>query len=304
MSEPRRPEDGSTQESSPSWDQPASTGPDSSAASQPASPPYQDPLTGTPTPEPAEVTSEEPAWTPAQPPPVDAPPPQTPAYEPVSTDTTYQPAYTPPADQPPAYPPQFQQPPAYPPAYQQQEQPPYPPQYQQAAYQQPASAWGQSAVVDETRDHAHSLAVALASLFLGFWGLLFTLVGMLFLVGGAGFTDLIRNDPQLEGIDPAQIDQVMGAFGVGAVIMLLIGIPHLLAALGAPFHKGWARWVGVIVSILGILLGVLILSGGSSSTVINDQRVTVSTIGPALFVIVPYGLALLALIFSRRHFRS
>jgi hypothetical protein len=159
-------------------------------------------------------------------------------------------------------------------------------------------------VETEPRDHAHSLGVALASVFLGFWGLLFTLVGILFLVGGGGFTDMIRNDPQLEGIDPAQIDQVMGAFGVGAVIMLLIGIPHLLAAVGAPLHKGWARWMGVIVSVLGILLGVLILSGGSSSTVVSDQRVTVDPIGPALFVMVPYALSLLALIFSRRHFRS
>ncbi len=236
-----------------------------------------------------------------------------PAYEPASSETTYQPAYTPAAPAPaapvtPVY--QQQDQPAYPPQYPQQEQPAYPPQYQQAAYppayQQPASAWGQSAVVAETRDdtHAHSLGVALASLFLGFWGLLFTLVGILFLVGGAGFTELIRNDPQLEGIDPAQIDQVMGVFGVGAVIMLLIGIPHLLAALGAPFHKGWARWLGVTVSILGILLGVLILSGGNSSTVVNDRVVTVSTIGPALFVIVPYVLSLLALILSRRHFRS
>lgn len=271
MSEPRRPEDVSPEGSSPSWDQPATTSADESVSGQPASSePYEEPATTTPTS-------------------------QAPAYETVSTETTYQPAYTPPASSPPAA-----SAPAYPAAAQQPEQPAYPPQYQQ-----PTSAWGQSVVIaEETRDHAHSLGVALASLFLGFWGLLFTLVGILFLVGGAGLTELIRNDPQLTGIDPAQIDQVMGVFGVGAVIMLLIGIPHLLAALGAPLHKGWGRWLGVTVSILGILLGVLILSGGSSSTVVNDQRVTVNTLGPALFVIVPYALSLLALIFSRRHFRS
>jgi len=32
--------------------------------------------------------------------------------------------------------------------------------------------------------------------------------------------------------------------------------------------------------------------------------VTVDPIGPALFVMVPYALSLVALIFSRRHFRS
>jgi hypothetical protein len=267
MSEPRRPED-STEGSSPSWDQPSSTPDDQPASSQPA-------------------------WAPA-PQSGAADPSQQPPYEPVSAETTYQPAYTPPPYSPPAA-----SAPAYPSATQQPEQPAYPPQYQQ-----PASAWGQSSVETEPRDHAHSLGVALASLFLGFWGLLFTLVGILFLVGGEGFTELIRNDPQLEGIDPAQIDQVMSAFGVGAVIMLLIGIPHLLAAVGAPLHKGWARWMGVIVSVLGILLGVLILSSGSSSTVVSGQRVTVSPVGPALFLIVPYTLSLLALIFSRRHFRS
>lgn len=295
MSEPRRPEDGSTEGSSPSWDQPSSTHPDQPGSGEPAPRSTEDTLVGTPTSEPTAVTSDPPA------------------YEPVPSETTYQPAYTPPSPTPaaPSAPVYQQEPqPAYPPQYQQEQQPAYPPQYPQAAYppayQQPASAWGQSAVAPETRDHthAHSLGVALASLFLGFWGLLFTLAGILFLVGGAGFADLIRNDAQLDGIDPAQLDQVMSVFGVGAVIMLLIGIPHLLAALGAPFHKGWARWLGVIVSILGILLGVLILSGGNSSTVVNDRVVTVSTIGPALFVIVPYALALLALILSRRHFQS
>lgn len=279
MSEPRRPED-STEGSSPSWDQPSSTPADQPASSQPAS-------------EPTAETSSQPAWAQA-PQSGAADPSQQPTYEPVSAETTYQPAYTPPPYSPPAT-----SAPAYPSATQQPEQPAYPPQYQQ-----PASAWGQSSVETEPRDHAHSLGVALASLFLGFWGLLFTLVGILFLVGGEGFTELIRNDPQLEGIDPAQIDQVMSAFGVGAVIMLLIGIPHLLAAVGAPLHKGWARWMGVIVSVLGILLGVLILSSGSSSTVVSGQRVTVSPVGPALFLIVPYALSLLALIFSRRHFRS
>lgn len=300
MSEPRRPEDGSTQGSTPAWDQPSSTGTDASADSQPAGQaaarPQEDPSVGTPTSEPTVVTSGEPTWAPQSG--QAGPPEQGHTYEPVSAETTYQPAYTPPASSQGAYPP----------AYQQPEQSPYPPQYQQPAYppayQQPASAWGQSSVATEERDHAHSLGVALASLFLGFWGLLFTLFGILLLVGGGGFTELIRNDPQLEGIDPAQLDQVMSAFGVGAVIMLLIGIPHLLAAVGAPLHKGWARWTGVIVSILGILLGVLVLSGGSSSTVVNGQRVTVNTLGPALFFIVPYALSLLALILSRRHFRS
>lgn len=308
MSEPRRPEDGSTQGSNPSWDQPATTGADEPASSQPTSPPdsrpSDDPLMGTPTSEPTVVTSDEPAWAPAPPQPSDSDASPAPAYEPVPTETTYQPAYTPPAYSPPAAP----LAPAYPPAYQQPEQPAYPPQYQQAAYppqyQQPASAWGQSAVVAETHDHAHSLGVALASLFLGFWGLLFTLFGILFLVGGAGITELIRNDPGAAGLEPGQIDQIVGVFGVGAVVMLLIGIPHLLAAVGAPLHKGWARWIGVIVSILGILLGVLVLAGGRGSTIVNDQRVTVDSIGPALFFIVPYALALLALIFSRRHFRS
>ncbi len=298
MSEPRRPEDGSTQSSTPAWDQPSSTGADASADSQPATPPREDPLVGTPASEPTVVTSDEPAWATqaAQSGGSEASQEQT--YEPVSTETTYQPAYTQPAPSQAAYPP----------AYQQPEQSTYPPQYQQPAYpppyQQPASAWGQSSVATEERDHAHSLGVALASLFLGFWGLFFTLIGLVFLVGGAGISSIIRNDPQFGSLDPAQIEQAVSVLGVGAVILLLIGIPHLLAAVGAPLHKGWARWIGVIVSILGILLGVLILMGGSSSTVVNGQRVTVSTLGPALFFIVPYALALLALILSRRHFRS
>lgn len=293
MSESRRPEDETTQGASPSWDQPSSTASDRPQPGQSSS-------------EPTGVTADEPAWTPAPPASSETGGSQTPAYEPVPAETTYQPAYTPPAAAAPAYPPAYQPPEqaAYPPQYQQpqavyQQQQPYPPQYQQ-----PASAWGQSSVVAETRDHAHSLAVALASVFLGFWGLIFTLFGILFLIGGASIGNLIRSDPQFDSVDPAQIDQAIGALGGGAIFMLLIGLPHLLAAIGAPLHKGWARWTGVIVSVLGVLLGVLIMSAGRTTTVVNDQRVTVDAIGPAMFFIVPYALTLLALILSRRHFRS
>ncbi len=286
MSEPRRPEDGSTEASDQSWDQPSATRSDEPASS------------AFPTSEPTVVTSGEPAWVPTPPGSSDQGVPGLPGHEAVSAETTYQPAYTPAASADPA-------------AYQQPGQAPYPAQYQQppaaypAPYQQPASGWGQASTgVAEAPEHAHSLGVALASVFLGFWGLAFTLLGILFLIGGAGIGSLIRNDPRLGSVDPAQVDQAFSALGVGAVILLLIGIPHLLAALGAPLHKGWARWMGVIVSVLGILLGVLILAGGSSSTVVNDQRVTVSAVGPALIVIVPYALALLALILSRRHFRN
>ncbi|MGI8534252.1 MAG: hypothetical protein ACR2LP_05175 [Candidatus Limnocylindrales bacterium] len=216
--------------------------------------------------------------------------------DPVSADTAYQPVYAPAPQPQAAQPPPYQQPSFQQPSYQQQ---PYP-AYQQPPGAAPVSAWaagGQEVVA--TRPHAHSLAVALAAVFLGATGLFWTLIA----VGTLLFSSLL---PQLGGtnIPQATRDILQSGGIVFAVIMLIIGLPHLLAALGAPLHKGWARWLGVIVSVVGILLGALILAGGNVTNTVNNQTVTFNAVGPALFIAVPYALSLLALIFSRRHFAS
>lgn len=222
--------------------------------------------------------------------------------EPVSTETVYQPAYTTPSYQQP-------QQPAYPPGY----QPPYEQQtaqYQQPAapYQQPANAWQQPWATAETpaREHHHSLGVAIASVILGFFGVFFTLMGLIALLGGGPLADLIRQQGTVSAID---LDQMLQAFTVVGIIGLVLGIPHLLAAIWAPLHRNWARVLGIIVAVLGCLLGVLALLGsqGSSTQSLPDGTTVTTTGSPiatALLFFVPYGFTLIALLLSRRHFRS
>ncbi len=102
---------------------------------------------------------------------------------------------------------------------------------------------------------------------------------------------------------------MLQAFSIAGVIGLILGIPHLLAAIWAPLHRNWARVLGIIVAVLGCLLGVLaLLSGQGSSTQRLPDGSTVTTTGSpiasALLFLVPYGFTLLALLLSRRHFRS
>lgn len=237
--------------------------------------------------------------------------------EPVSTDTIYQPAYTPPpasqqgyqqpANQPPTYQtpsvdqPPYQQQPGYPPAY-------APPVGPSAPYQAPTSNWGQQWADQEPARvrHDHSLGVGIASVFLAALGLLFTLFGIGFLVLGAAIFQLAGQNAPFE---PGQLEAARSGLVVVAIIALVIGIPHVLAAIWAPLHKNWARVVGIIVSVVGILLGILVLiSPAQRSTVTQADGTTITTsFNPAigsLFFLIPYGFTLAALILSRRHFRS
>ncbi|MBA2253494.1 MAG: hypothetical protein H0W07_00060 [Chloroflexi bacterium] len=147
-----------------------------------------------------------------------------------------------------------------------------------------------------TEGHHHSLAVALASIILGFWGLIFTLFGLAALLGGPALLDAALRQGGLSSSDVGQARSVIGVVGI---VLLVIGVPQLLSAIWAPLHSGWARVLGIIVGILGVLLGLLVLA--TPATTVNGTRS--SPLVGALFFLVPYGFALLALLLSRKHFR-
>ena len=52
-----------------------------------------------------------------------------------------------------------------------------------------------------------------------------------------------------------------GLLAVFGIIILVLGILSIAAGAGALGGKGWARWTGVIVSVLFVILGVLIMVG-------------------------------------------
>jgi uncharacterized membrane protein (DUF2068 family) len=97
-----------------------------------------------------------------------------------------------------------------------------------------------------------SVMAILAFLF----GLLVTLLGALFIAGGAAASNSLSSSFG---------SVIGGALAVVGVIILLLGLLYLVFAVGAWKLKGWAWWLGVIGSVLFILLGILSYSGASST---------------------------------------
>ena len=96
--------------------------------------------------------------------------------------------------------------------------------------------------------------VTLAAIYLIVMGVLLALAGAACGVFGSAVGSA---DSQIAGL---------GGLGMGIVviglIILVLGIASIAAGAGALSGKGWARWTGVIISIL---LAVLLILGGLGS---------------------------------------
>jgi hypothetical protein len=89
-------------------------------------------------------------------------------------------------------------------------------------------------------------------------GALMTLVALLLLVVGAGAASFIA------AVDPIMADE---AGEIGSVILivgatlLIAGILVIIGAIGILAHKSWARWLGVVIGSIGLVIGFLLLIG-------------------------------------------
>ena len=127
---------------------------------------------------------------------------------------------------------------------------PAPDNWQNAApaYQQPY--WQAKPV------YGSSTLVNIAGVVLLILGALFTVGGLLFvLVAMAGSAFIGSIDPTWEELGSAAAVVV----AVMAFIILAIGITELVTSIGLFVHKSWARWTGVVISVIGILLGLFMV---------------------------------------------
>ncbi len=211
---------------------------------------------------------------PPAPPPVVAPPPG-PAAAPPPPQQWQQPAQT------------WQQPP---PAQWQAPPPGYgapPPGYGAAPQQWTGPLYSTSALV------------ALAGLVLVVFGLFVAVAGAWSLTQGPEIGRFIRdNDIAVFG---RQLDRetLRAALTPMPGVLMVVGVLQLLVGATIFAHKGWARALGVLLSVLGVLVGVFAVS----TAVALAPGLSVPML-VALVLLLGYAYALLALIAGGGHFRA
>ncbi len=93
----------------------------------------------------------------------------------------------------------------------------------------------------------------------------------------------------------------------GAV--LVVGLLEFLAAVGIFGHRGWGRWLGVLLGLLGVLVGIAgVLSAnqaaGGQAFVINGTTFDTSdNMSPSIGFLVFYALIFFGLLLGGGQFR-
>src|SRR5215203_1256531 len=108
-------------------------------------------------------------------------------------------------------------------------------------------------------EYGYSPVATVAGVLMLMIGALVTLVGigslLAALVAGSIFDSLDF---------PGGGGAVASVIVIFAAIFLAVGILESAAAIGVFVHKSWARWVGIVVGVIGLILGFFTLLGALS----------------------------------------
>lgn len=137
---------------------------------------------------------------------------------------------------------------------------------------------------------ARPTGVTLAGIFLIVIGVILLLGAVLAFAGGA----LLAN--AFGDIDGGGVFAGIAAFF--GVLILFWSILHFLGGIGSLQGKGWGRWIGIVVSVITVIFGVLGLLGSFSGGVNGSSLVY------QLVVIVLYGLTAWVLIKAGSYFSA
>jgi hypothetical protein len=192
-------------------------------------------------------------------------------------------------------------------AYQQQyAQPGYGQQPGQPfAYAQPGQdAWGQA----EPAGYGRSFIAVLSGWVLLTWGLVIGIIGAIVLWMNS-VTDLIPEGVTLSAdvLDLAdRADEQIVAVGG---IALILGLIHLIGAVGIFGHRRWGRAFGIVLGLLGVLvgLGIVTISAGFEALDVGlDAAIEgeEGSLAAGAVVFFSYLLVLLGMFVGRRHFRK
>jgi hypothetical protein len=139
------------------------------------------------------------------------------------------------------------------------------------------------------------------------WGIVWVVLGALVLwknsvTGWLGDTEL-----SAEVMDLAQRadEQIVAVGGIA----LILGLIHVIGAIGIFGHRSWGRAFGIVLGLLGVLVGlgiITVAAGFEALDVGIDEAIKgeEASLGGSLLVLGTYLLVFLAMFVGKRHFRK
>jgi hypothetical protein len=159
----------------------------------------------------------------------------------------------------------------------------------------PAQQWAAGAPAYGT-----SVVVALAAVILVLFGVAVALLGVWLLTQGPALNELIQ---RLRTVDllvykPTKAE-LRDLFSALPGTLIVFGALQVLVGAFVLAHRGWARWLGVLVVLIGIAAGVI----GLMSTLALVPGASVQLI-VSITLLIGYAFIFLALIAGGGHFRA
>jgi hypothetical protein len=106
-------------------------------------------------------------------------------------------------------------------------------------------------------------------------GVLLMVIGAIVVLMGVGILFLgLAAGPLLDAFDPTfPGTEFLTAVGLSVVV---VGILEIAASIGVFEHRGWARWVGVILAVIGLIFGFFALLGSISDLNVDGASLVIS----------------------------
>lgn len=157
----------------------------------------------------------------------------------------------------------------------------------------PAQGWAAAAPTYGT-----NILVALAALLLIVFGIAVAVLGAWLLTQGPALEDLIHRMRSVDLIvfKPTR-DQLEAAFSASPGALMVLGLLQLLVGVFVFAHRGWARWLGVLLGVLGLLLSIVALT--SALALVPGTSVQLMI---AIALLIGYAFVVLTLLAGGGHF--
>ena len=151
-----------------------------------------------------------------------------------------------------------------------------------------------------TPTYGTSVFAALAAMLLVIMGVALLVLGAWLLTQGPALTDLVQ---RLRSVDlvvfkPTR-DTIRSVVSASPGMLMVFGVLQLLVGAFVLGHRSWARWLGVLIGLIGLLLSIVAVT----STVALVPGTSVQLI-VAIALLIAYAFVVLALIGGGGHFTA